>query len=102
MNIGLVQNPFRIPVPHLHVLQVVSAFRDHAQVGVKRYAHRRIEGNLKRGAHALRAHGRDQLLANHHLRAFANQRFPFVGLLLRLTIGQHFRFLLGNGILSGE
>mmetsp|Transcript_10434 Transcript_10434/g.29771 ORF Transcript_10434/g.29771 Transcript_10434/m.29771 type:complete len:445 (-) Transcript_10434:273-1607(-) len=94
----LLQDPVRLAMPDLHIVQVVPALRDHAQVGIERDSHRGIEWDLECRAHALRSHGWDQLLADAHLRDFPHQLLPFIGLLLRFAFGQHFLLLLRDRV----
>ena len=89
-------------MPDLHVLKIVTALGNHAEIGVEGDSDCGIKGNLKGGAHVLSPHGWNQLLGGNDLSDFSDERFPIIGFLLRLARFQHFLLFAFNVVGVGH
>ena len=82
------QRRVAVPAPRLGARRrVVGVLLDHAQVGVERDAHRRVEWDLERGAPVLRADHRRQLLGVDLAVDLLGQRLELGRLLGALALG---------------
>ena len=92
------QDPLGVAVPSLEIVQFVSTFGDHTQVGVQRNTDGSVKGDLECSAHALSTDRWYKLLTDANLCDFLNELLPLVALLLRFALCQHLLLLLGDWV----